>query len=70
MTFTNADSLDHIANVYVQDGLKLRHLEFSIMDAGLKTHGDKKNEGAYRPIWGHAATAGWPYPPPTEWRCD
>ena len=44
MTLTNADSLDHIANVYVQDGLKLRHLEFSTTDAGLKTHGDKKNE--------------------------
>ena len=44
MTLTNADSLDHIANVYVQDGLKLRHLEFSTTDAGLKTHGDKNNE--------------------------
>ena len=44
MTFANADSLDRIANVYVQDGLKLRHLEFSITDTGLKTHGDKKYE--------------------------
>ena len=44
MTFANADSLDRIANVYVQAGLKLRHLEFSITDTGLKTHGDKKYE--------------------------
>ena len=44
MTFANADSLDRIANVYVQDGLKLRHLELSITDTGLKTHGDKKYE--------------------------
>ena len=44
MPFANADSLDRIANVYVQDGLKLRHLEFSITDTGLKTHGDKKYE--------------------------
>ena len=44
MTFANADSLDRIANVYVQAGLKLRHLEFSFTDTGLKTHGDKKYE--------------------------
>ena len=44
MAFTNADSLDRIANVYVHDGLKLRHIEFSITDAGLKPHGDKKSE--------------------------
>ena len=40
----HADSLDQVANVFVENGLKLRHLEFSITDTGLKTHGDKKRE--------------------------
>ncbi|MEE2947873.1 MAG: hypothetical protein VX392_06120 [Verrucomicrobiota bacterium] len=44
MSVTNADSADRIANIYVQDGLKTHHLEFSITDAGLKIHGDKNNE--------------------------
>jgi hypothetical protein len=38
----HADSIDQVANVFVEDGLKLRHLEFSITDTGLKTHVDKK----------------------------
>ncbi|MEE2947174.1 MAG: hypothetical protein VX392_02545 [Verrucomicrobiota bacterium] len=41
---SNANSLDRIANVFIEDGLNLRHLEFSITDTGLKTHVDKKYE--------------------------
>ena len=37
-----AGSLDGIANVFIEDGLKLRHLEFSITDTGLNTYVDKK----------------------------
>jgi len=37
-----AGSLDRIANVFIEDGLKLQHLEFSITDTGLNTHVDKK----------------------------
>ncbi|MEC8972629.1 MAG: hypothetical protein VX509_01850, partial [Verrucomicrobiota bacterium] len=44
MTLATADSLDRVANVFVEEGLKLRHLEFSITDTGLKTHVDKKLE--------------------------
>ena len=40
----HADSLEQIANVFVEDGLKLRHLEFSITDTGLESDGDKKHE--------------------------
>ena len=35
-------SLDRIANVLIEDGWNLRHLEFSITDTGLNTHVDKK----------------------------
>ena len=41
---TNANSLDRIANVFIEDGLNLQHLEFSITDTGLKTHVDKKHK--------------------------
>mgnify|MGYP001162245858 FL=1 len=44
VTLATADSLDRIANVFVEDGLKLRHLEFSFTDTGLKTHVNKKLE--------------------------
>ena len=40
----HADSLDRIANVFVEDRLKLQHLDFSITDTGLESHGDKKHE--------------------------
>ena len=40
----HADSLERIANVFIEDGLKLRHLDFSITDTGLKTHDGKKHE--------------------------
>ena len=40
----HADSLEQIANVFVEDGLKLRHLEFSITDTGLESHVDTKLE--------------------------
>ncbi len=40
----HADSLDRIANVFVEDGLKLQHLDFSITDTGMESHGDKKHE--------------------------
>ena len=40
----HADSLEQIANVFVEDGLKLQHVEFSITDTGLESHGDKKHE--------------------------
>ncbi|HJN89167.1 MAG TPA: hypothetical protein QGG93_02455 [Verrucomicrobiota bacterium] len=32
MTLATADSLERIANVFVKDGLRLRHVEFSITD--------------------------------------
>jgi hypothetical protein len=44
MTLAAADSLERIANVFVEDGLRLRHLDFSITDTSLKTHADKKYE--------------------------
>ena len=40
----HADSLEQIANVFVEDGLKLQHIEFSITGTGLESHGDKKHE--------------------------
>jgi len=40
----HADSLDRIANVFVENRLKLQHLDFSITDTGLESHGDKKHE--------------------------
>ncbi len=40
----HADSLERIANVFIEDGLKLRHLDFSITDTGFKTHDGKKHE--------------------------
>ena len=40
----HADSPDRVANVFVEDGLKLRHLDFSITDTGFKTHDGKKHE--------------------------
>ena len=40
----HADSPEQIANVFVEDGLKLRHIEFSITDTGLESHGNKKHE--------------------------
>ena len=40
----HADSLEQIANVFVEDGLKLHHIEFSITDTHLESHGDKKHE--------------------------
>ena len=44
-----ANSLDQVANVFVADGLKLQHVEFSITDTGLNTHGiSKKKIRTYR----------------------
>ncbi|MBC8244232.1 MAG: hypothetical protein H8E20_07545 [Verrucomicrobia bacterium] len=44
VTLATADSLDRVANVFVEEGRTLRHLEFSITDTGLKTHVDEKLE--------------------------
>ena len=36
----SANSLDNIANISFTEGNQLKHLEFSITDKGIQTHGN------------------------------